>query len=252
MRNRPDGTAGPPSRRWRLVNVELERRVRARRHHASSACVWLATCSRNGRCLVDAEVIGDGVHLQEPKDEQRGGDHADECERKQNQVRESVGRGVLCATCQPPGLCVSRERFGGHPTGYYATIRASARVSAQRMAISRDSLTISVGCGRRRRFDSPRRVAALPPAPGTVNACIEVSCARWAALPLAWMAREMDRVLWRQSLEMHLRAARIHEDAAERFTRVRDFARATGAAEFAAAERRAHAEASARHPEWAP
>jgi hypothetical protein len=59
-------------------------------------------------------------------------------------------------------------------------------------------------------------------------------------------------VLWRQSLEMHLRAARIHEEAAERFTRLRDFASATRAAEFAAAERRAHAEASGRHPAWAP
>ena len=66
------------------------------------------------------------------------------------------------------------------------------------------------------------------------------------------MAPEMNQVLWRQSLEMHLRAARIHEDAAERFTRIGNFASATRAAEFAAAERRAHAEALVRHPVWAP
>jgi hypothetical protein len=66
------------------------------------------------------------------------------------------------------------------------------------------------------------------------------------------MAPEMDQALWRQSLEMHLQAARIADDAAERFTRLRNFARATRAAAFAAAERRAHAEALARHPEWAP
>jgi hypothetical protein len=66
------------------------------------------------------------------------------------------------------------------------------------------------------------------------------------------MAPEMDQALWRQSLEMHLQAARMHQDAAERFTRLRNFARATRAAEFAAAERRADAEAVARHPEWAP
>ena len=66
------------------------------------------------------------------------------------------------------------------------------------------------------------------------------------------MAPEMIQVRWRQSLEMHSRAARIHEDAAERFTCLGNFASATRAAEFAAAERRAHAEALARHPEWAP
>jgi hypothetical protein len=33
----------------------------------------------HARRLVDAEVVGDGVHVQEPKDEQRDGDRADEC-----------------------------------------------------------------------------------------------------------------------------------------------------------------------------
>lgn len=38
--------------------------------------------SRTADALVDAEVVGDGVHVQEPKDEQRDGDRADECEHK--------------------------------------------------------------------------------------------------------------------------------------------------------------------------
>ena len=66
------------------------------------------------------------------------------------------------------------------------------------------------------------------------------------------MAPEMDQVLWWQSLQMHLRAARTLEEAAERFTRLWDFAGATRAAEFAAAERRVHAEMLAPHPEWVP
>jgi hypothetical protein len=67
------------------------------------------------------------------------------------------------------------------------------------------------------------------------------------------MAPDMDQVLWRrQSLEMHLRAARMQEVAAEWFTPLRDFARATRATEFAAAERRVQAEALAAHPEWVP
>jgi hypothetical protein len=70
--------------------------------------------------------------------------------------------------------------------------------------------------------------------------------------PLASMASEMAQVRWRQSLETHLRAARMHEDAAERFLRLGDFASVTRAAEFAAAERRAQPEAVTRDPEWAP
>ena len=60
------------------------------------------------------------------------------------------------------------------------------------------------------------------------------------------MAPKMNQVLWRQSLEIHSQAARIHEDAAERFRRLGNFASATRAAEFAAAERRAHTEAPSR------
>ena len=46
----------------------------------------------HARCLVDAEVVGDGVHVQEPKDEPSDGDRADECERNQDKARDSVGR----------------------------------------------------------------------------------------------------------------------------------------------------------------
>jgi hypothetical protein len=43
---------------------------------------------------VDAEVVGDDLYVQEPKDEQRESDHADECKHNQDQARESVGREV--------------------------------------------------------------------------------------------------------------------------------------------------------------
>jgi hypothetical protein len=74
----------------------------------------------HARRLVDAEVAGDGVHVQDPKDEPRDGDRADECVRNQDQARDSVGREVSRAMWQPPGRCVRRERFCGHPPGYYA------------------------------------------------------------------------------------------------------------------------------------
>jgi hypothetical protein len=69
---------------------------------------------RAGAFLVDAEVAGDGVHVQEPKDEQRGGDHAGECERNQDEARDQVGRDVSRATSHPSGPCEHGERFGGH------------------------------------------------------------------------------------------------------------------------------------------
>jgi hypothetical protein len=63
---------------------------------------------------VDAEVVGDDVDVQEPEDEQRESDRADECEHDQDQARESVGREVSRATWPPPALCGLRGRFGGH------------------------------------------------------------------------------------------------------------------------------------------
>jgi hypothetical protein len=67
-----------------------------------------------GGVLVDAEVAGDGVHVQEPKDEQGGGDHADECERNQDEARDQVGRDVSRATSHPSRPCEHGERFGDH------------------------------------------------------------------------------------------------------------------------------------------
>ena len=64
------------------------------------------------------------------------------------------------------------------------------------------------------------------------------------------MAAEMIRVVWRQSLEIHLRAARIHQVAAEMLSSSGDVAGAIRATEFAAAEREAYAALLARHPEW--
>jgi hypothetical protein len=66
--------------------------------------------------LVNAEVLSDAVYAHEPKNEQRDGERADECEHSHDEAADSVGRELSPATWQPPGLCVSRERFGGHRT----------------------------------------------------------------------------------------------------------------------------------------
>jgi len=55
------------------------------------------------RRLVGAEVVGDRVHLRDPKDEQRDGGPADECARNQDKAPDSAGREVSRATWQPPG-----------------------------------------------------------------------------------------------------------------------------------------------------
>ena len=64
--------------------------------------------------LVDAEVVGDDVYVQESKDEQRDGDHAEECEHDQDKARDEVGRGVSWAMSRASRRCEHRERFGGH------------------------------------------------------------------------------------------------------------------------------------------
>jgi hypothetical protein len=53
------------------------------------------------RDLMDAEVFGDDVHVQKPQDEQRDGDHADECKHEHDGAPEPVGREVLRAAWQP-------------------------------------------------------------------------------------------------------------------------------------------------------
>jgi hypothetical protein len=51
--------------------------------------------------LVDAKVVGDDLHVQEPKDEQRESDHADECEHNQD---EAIRFGYCPASARPrPG-----------------------------------------------------------------------------------------------------------------------------------------------------
>ena len=59
---------------------------------------------RGGSCplLVDVEVVGDDLYVQEPKDEQRESGHADEREHDQDEARESVGREVSRATWLAP------------------------------------------------------------------------------------------------------------------------------------------------------
>ena len=65
---------------------------------------------------MDAEVVGDGVHVYEPKDEQRNRDRADVCEQHQDEPCDLVGHEALGATCQPPGPRVRRQGFGSsHP-----------------------------------------------------------------------------------------------------------------------------------------
>jgi hypothetical protein len=48
------------------------------------------------------EVIGDDLHVQEPKDEQGESGQADQREHDKNRARESVGREVSRATWLPP------------------------------------------------------------------------------------------------------------------------------------------------------
>jgi hypothetical protein len=62
---------------------------------------------------VDAEVVGDELHVQDSEDEQRERDRPDECEHNQDQARESVGREVSWATWLAPARCGRRGRFGG-------------------------------------------------------------------------------------------------------------------------------------------
>ena len=64
------------------------------------------------------------------------------------------------------------------------------------------------------------------------------------------MAADMSRVVWWQALEVHLRAARCHQESAETLSRFGDVTGAIRATEFAVAERDAYAALLARHPEW--
>jgi hypothetical protein len=66
------------------------------------------------------------------------------------------------------------------------------------------------------------------------------------------MAVDMSRAVWWQSLEMHLRAARVHEESADLLNSSGDVASAMRASEFAATEREAYAALLARHPQWDP
>jgi hypothetical protein len=66
------------------------------------------------------------------------------------------------------------------------------------------------------------------------------------------MAADMRRAVWWQSLEIHLRAALIHEKSAGLLRGSGDAVGAMRATGFAAAEREAYAALLARHPEWDP
>jgi hypothetical protein len=66
------------------------------------------------RALVDAEVVGDDLRVQESQDQQRNSDRTDECECGQNEARSYGWRGVPWAISRPPRRCEHRERSGGH------------------------------------------------------------------------------------------------------------------------------------------
>jgi hypothetical protein len=58
------------------------------------------------------EVVGDELHVREPKHEQRESSDADEHEDHDDEARESIGREVSRATRLPPLLW---GRSGVHP-----------------------------------------------------------------------------------------------------------------------------------------
>ena len=58
------------------------------------------------------EVVGDELHVREPKHEQRESSDADEHEDHDDEARESIGREVSRATWLAPVLW---GRFGVHP-----------------------------------------------------------------------------------------------------------------------------------------
>jgi hypothetical protein len=65
----------------------------------------------HARRLVDAEVVGDGVHVQEPKDEPSDGDRADECERNQDKARASEGAKRRGRRGSRPGVAYAGSDF---------------------------------------------------------------------------------------------------------------------------------------------
>ena len=75
-------------------------------------------CSaRPTRLLVDAEMLGDRVHVQEPKDQQRDSDHADQSKHHQDKGPNPVRREAPLAIWQPPTRREHRKRLGGHLHG---------------------------------------------------------------------------------------------------------------------------------------
>jgi len=64
------------------------------------------------------------------------------------------------------------------------------------------------------------------------------------------MRSTLAREVWSRALNTHLRAAEAHDAAARLLARIRD-PRAVIASQLAAEERKRHADALARHPDWA-
>jgi hypothetical protein len=100
-RARPPRSASSPSEtedqaRERIVSLLALRadeaaQLRVHPRAADDERRTSAPTSENGSRLADVEVVGDDVHVQEPKDEQRESDHADEREHNHDEACDSVG-----------------------------------------------------------------------------------------------------------------------------------------------------------------
>jgi hypothetical protein len=64
--------------------------------------------------LVDAEMSGDGMDVQEPEDEQRHGNQAHEGQRRDQERREAVEAVSPLPVAAPPRLFEHRKRLGRH------------------------------------------------------------------------------------------------------------------------------------------
>lgn len=95
------------------------------------------------------------ANVQEPEDEPRDRDHAGECERSQDEARESIGAGGVAVAG-----ALSAGQVGGNPIcGYCAAAGALARAQTSLARIIKSALSC-IRSGPRARRGSTVRVAA--------------------------------------------------------------------------------------------
>jgi len=68
--------------------------------------------ARHRSVLVDAEVLGDAMHVQKPADEERHSDEADECQCARDEKQEPVEAGARRPTSSPRGFSEHERGFG--------------------------------------------------------------------------------------------------------------------------------------------